>query len=675
MSFLNLAALWIAAAAVPTLLILYFLKLRRRDEVVPSTLLWKRAVQDLQVNAPFQKLRKNLLLFLQLLVLAAAILALARPIVETGAAAEKSVVILIDRSASMNTREGDQARLEQAKEQAIRLVKTLNRTGSRWFTFSGTQDLTRVMVIAFASRATVVAPFTTNTGDLENLIRGISPTDEVTQLREALELAEAYLAPPTMTTDTTPVPAGETSKLILFSDGGIRNVDDVVLRTNRVELRAIGEANDNVGITALRTQRNYEQPEILNVFLQVRNFGPQPVESDLELYVDETLRKVRPVSLTAGMAALTPENSTTAPAASELPPEGSALSLGFEFPLDRGAVLKARLVRNDALAADNAAYAIVPPPRTLRVLLVTAGNFLLESVLKGLPIEPPVVMKPEAYEAAADDDLAANGVSRYDVVIFDKHASDRLPAGAYIFFGAVPKIDAFPVPEEEAPRGPVAVMWWDEAHPVLRHVGLDYVVVSQRQHVQFPPQTEILAEGPDGPLIGRYADEGRHFLVVTFAVEHSNWWSKPAFPVFAYNALRYLGSAGSPTEQRPTRPGDTILISVPPDKSEVRVHHPDGSDVRLEASPAGRIHYGGTQQVGLYRVDPGLPGRDRFAVNLEDDAESNVAPRQHVTIGGQDVAVGRLIATETPEAWRWLVGAALAVVLLEWYIYNRRVMI
>ena len=158
MSFLNLWAFWIAAAVVPALLILYFLKLRRRQEPVSSTLLWKRAVQDLQVNAPFQKLRKNLLLFLQLLLLAAGIFALARPIVESEAADESSLILLIDRSASMNTMEEGQTRLELAKEQAVRLVKTLNRTGSRWFTFGGAKADTRVMVITFADRAGVVSP-------------------------------------------------------------------------------------------------------------------------------------------------------------------------------------------------------------------------------------------------------------------------------------------------------------------------------------------------------------------------------------------------------------------------------------------------------------------------------------------------------------------------------------
>jgi hypothetical protein len=124
MNFLNpWFAAAVAAVVVPALLILYFLKLRRREQVVASTLLWKRAIQDLQVNAPFRRLRRNLLLFLQLLILGAGVFALARPIIRTEVANEERVVILIDRSASMNTREGDVTRLDLAKEQAERRRK------------------------------------------------------------------------------------------------------------------------------------------------------------------------------------------------------------------------------------------------------------------------------------------------------------------------------------------------------------------------------------------------------------------------------------------------------------------------------------------------------------------------------------------------------------------------
>src|SRR6476661_8478371 len=100
-SFLNIWPAAIAAAiSIPALLILYFLKLRRREMPVSSTLLWKKAIQDLQVNAPFQKLRRNLLLLLQLLLLLLLVLALARPVTHFTPGAGKSTVILIDRSAS-----------------------------------------------------------------------------------------------------------------------------------------------------------------------------------------------------------------------------------------------------------------------------------------------------------------------------------------------------------------------------------------------------------------------------------------------------------------------------------------------------------------------------------------------------------------------------------------------
>src|SRR5678815_1240637 len=100
--FLNFWPAALAAAiVVPSLLILYFLKLRRRELAVSSTLLWKKAIQDLQVNAPFQKLRRNLLLLLQMLLLILLVLALMRPVANFKQGAGKLTVILIDRSASM----------------------------------------------------------------------------------------------------------------------------------------------------------------------------------------------------------------------------------------------------------------------------------------------------------------------------------------------------------------------------------------------------------------------------------------------------------------------------------------------------------------------------------------------------------------------------------------------
>ncbi|NLG43054.1 MAG: hypothetical protein GX547_07405, partial [Phycisphaerae bacterium] len=44
-------------------------------------------------------------------------------------------------------------------------------------------------------------------------------------------------------------------------------------------------------------------------------------------------------------------------------------------------------------------------------------------------------------------------------------------------------------------------------------------------------------------------------------------------------------------------------------------------------------------------------------------------------LGTPQIKAGQAISTSTPEIWRWFVGAALLILVVEWYIYNRRVMI
>ena len=60
---------WILVTAGAGIIALYLLKLRRTPREVPSTYLWLRSMEDYHVNSLFQRLRRNLLLLLQLLVL------------------------------------------------------------------------------------------------------------------------------------------------------------------------------------------------------------------------------------------------------------------------------------------------------------------------------------------------------------------------------------------------------------------------------------------------------------------------------------------------------------------------------------------------------------------------------------------------------------------------------
>src|SRR5215467_11689753 len=93
---------WAVLAGIPVAIIaLYFLKLRRRPVQVPSTLLWRRSMEDLHVNSLFQRLRRNLLLFLQLVAVFLAMFALAGPRIKGTAGQGQRFVLAIDNSASM----------------------------------------------------------------------------------------------------------------------------------------------------------------------------------------------------------------------------------------------------------------------------------------------------------------------------------------------------------------------------------------------------------------------------------------------------------------------------------------------------------------------------------------------------------------------------------------------
>ena len=80
---------------------MYLLRLRRKERRVSSTFLWREVLRDLEANAPWQRLRPNLLLLLQLLALAALVLALSRPYLTQASDIDGDLLLILDASASM----------------------------------------------------------------------------------------------------------------------------------------------------------------------------------------------------------------------------------------------------------------------------------------------------------------------------------------------------------------------------------------------------------------------------------------------------------------------------------------------------------------------------------------------------------------------------------------------
>src|SRR6185312_15336010 len=177
----------------------------------PSTILWRKAIQDLQVNSPFQKLRRNLLLLLQLLILLALLLAFSRPVTSYRPPPGARSVILIDRSASMSAHDMNGAtRLAEAKRRAKELVDSMSKESS-------------AMVIAFDNSAETLQSFSSDQVALKRAIDSIEPTDRSTKLKLAYELADASMAfnPDQLRPNVDP------ADIYLYSDGRALDSNDV----------------------------------------------------------------------------------------------------------------------------------------------------------------------------------------------------------------------------------------------------------------------------------------------------------------------------------------------------------------------------------------------------------------------------------------------------------------
>src|SRR6516162_9778110 len=131
------------------ILVLYFLKLKRRPLAVPSTFLWRKSIEDLHVNSLLQWLRQNVLLLLQLLTLVGLLYGVMAFRFHGKGGAGQHYILMIDNSASMGATDVKPNRLEWAKTEALKAI-------------DGYTDSDFGMVIVFNSAAEILQSFTSN---------------------------------------------------------------------------------------------------------------------------------------------------------------------------------------------------------------------------------------------------------------------------------------------------------------------------------------------------------------------------------------------------------------------------------------------------------------------------------------------------------------------------------
>ncbi len=673
MSFLSPGAIAIASAlTIPPLVALYFLKLKRTVKAVPSTLLWKKSVEDLQVNSPFQRLRSSLLLLLQLLVLIAGAVALGKPMFQTAERSESTVIILIDQSASMAVVEADgRTRLDAAKEQAKRAVDNM-------------PDDSRAMVIAFCDRATVESSFDSDKEALKQKIDSIVQTDSRSSLTEAVGLAEAYAQNITIGTeeaggDIAPESSAPPATVYLFTDGRIAGADEVTIQrlsVQKIRLTTVGSRDDNAGITAMSARRNYERPEILEVVATVRNFGGQPAAFDAVLYVNGINADIKPVRLGALAAG---DGEVAGPSKTS---RGSTFVVAFDPIEFTGAGAVEVLLRtDDALPADDRAWTVIDPPRRLKILLVTDGGLFLENVLSALSIDLSKMTR-DVYEEIADEAITESRRSSFDVVFFDRHSTSRLPQGNYFFWGGVPLLDDVSIGrviDDEV------IFDWDDTHPVLRHVSIETLEVLRWFELALPPEARPIIDGQTSPVLSYLTRDASQYLISAFSpivetadgdqMMNTYWVASPDFVVFMQNSIHFLASSLAAIGKRTVAPGEPITLRLRQSQGNVRILRPDGVVDEVQAAGLESIHYARTRRVGIYRVDGEESERNVFAVNLFDPIESHVAPTSHLTLSAESVVARTGEVQINHPAWPYLLLFMLVLIIIEWIVYNQRVFV
>ena len=651
------AGLILAAVVIPPLVLLYFLKLRRRVQPIACTLLWKRSVEDLRANAPFQRLRRSLLLLLQLLALALLALAIMQPQIQAGRPAGGKTVILIDNSASMTATDGadDRSRLDEAKRRAANRIEELYGRGLFM------QSAGETMVVAFSDRAEVYAPFTDSKPQLLSAIERIQPTHGLSRIADALALARAY------TTNVDPEsdrPLGDPATLELFSDGRIDDLADQVLRGETLLYYPVGTPTaDNVAFTAVSMERPYDRPTAVEVFAALVNYNTAPVTVDVQLSVNGVARAIEEVII---------EGAETDPATGLLvPARRNVIFTPFEQP--QGAVIEVANLRADDLAADNAVRLVVPPPRRLAVALVGSNSFLLETVLEGMGS----IERIDKLTATQFDRLAqTGGVDQYDVVVLDNYApsAQHMVPGRYLIFGATPPLEGL----NEFGRGEAQlILDLKKEHPLFRFVNLDQLFISRYNLLQPADDVEVLAEGSDGPVIVALARGPMHVVYVTFDPLDSNWPFQRGFVTFIVNAVEFLGHAGEAISESSFVPGEALSTRLPAAAESVELLVPGReTSVPVPVTDPTQFSWGPIKVSGVYGVSWVMPGEDRsgkpLAVNAISESEGDIRPAQQIFAREDNVHVAGGGGNRYMPLWPWAVGLCLAVIMLEWWVYHRK---
>ena len=609
MNFLAPAALAFAAT-IPVVVLFYLLKRKRVVKLVSSTLLWQKFLAETQASAPFQKLRKNWLLILQIILLILAVLALSRPYFATKIKPAQLRVVILDASASMQATDESPSRFEKARAEALKWVDSL----------AGSDQM---VILQAGGNTEVKQSATSEKAALRRALQACSCSDGPTRLVPALRMAESL------------VRDQKDAEIHLFSDGAVPELSEFENKGLPLIFHKVGKGSNNLGITALDVRANPENAKQRALYVSVANFSSNSVQTELELSLDDHLLETRAVSLGAG----------------ETVPQV------FLASQSQDGVFTVRINANDDLAADNQASIVSLLPKPVKVLLVTTGNRLLEKAFRSTPNVVLAVAR-DLTDAAGD----------FDFVVLDGVAPSVWPKGNVL---AIHVINTNWFPEITRVEGP-PIVDWKSTHPLLRYASFDNVQVAESLVAKAPSWALSVADSPQAPLILAGELARQRIVWVGFDVLESNWPLRVSFPIFISNAIEWLNPANAKGGQLLVKAGEAFRMGLLMPETSAQITVPGGGTKTIALDPnANEVVFGETYKQGTYHLHLGT-NDTAFCVDLLDAAESNIQPRDELKLGKYTKVAATSMQRTNMELWRTIAGLGLLVLLGEWWWYHRR---
>jgi hypothetical protein len=581
--------------------------------VLSTTELWQAAMRDRESSRGLRSLLRNLSLLLLLAIALALGLALAGPQWLTRASEGADTVLVLDVSASMKTRAGFGAtRFDQALAEAASIVDGLPREG-------------RMLVMTSGRKAVLRSGFETDRGTLRRVLAQLRPGDESGRPRDALALALSLLR------------NREDGRIYFVTDGAFEPGVDPA--SPQVVFRVVGGRARNVAVTRFDLRQELAGADRFQVLMTLRNYTDAPI--------------VVPASVSLEGRALFSDSLELKAR------EERTLVLPFSGRAQGRAV--ARIGVDDDLAADNQAFAVVSADRPLRVLLFTAGNFYLESVLGALP-----GMDLVKREWSSAEDIAR--LARlHDVVVFDGIAAPTLPPGNYMLVNTV----APGLPFSAAGSVAQPVIRGRGSSALMRDVDLTAVRIERARRVvidQPAAGLQRLFWSAETDLALALLDGDVKLIYLGFDLYRSNFPLQGAFPVFFSQSLEWLRSRGEDPGATHMAAGSTYSIQVPSRETQVTVRTPPGA-AEVLAVEGGSALFGATTEAGIYEYAVGEVTR-YFAVTLADARESDVNSRWAPGTRREEARPSDSAAQAWVPLWPHLLVLALVLLLSEWGVWT-----